>query len=366
MRPENSTHPTAFDRRSVLLGAGTAGVGALASLATAPQASAATSGGLPVLAPGDDWALTLAATPQVQLVPGATYTISASVTLPSGTLIEGNGATVTVSSDGVTAFTSTATTGVTIRSLSFQGRASDPIGTAPNFGHVAIKLDRCTGYRVSDCSFTFWRGAGVVVTGNSADDYFSYRGHLEGNTFNRCYFGVSLADRSEYCMLVNNTFSANRLAIWNSSGNWTVVGNIVVNCYGAYYSYAKSSPYGALTADNWNHGAVIGNTFNHSNGSGGTRWTANAAFPIGGTTVDPGAGVVVDGLLPPTFTGNTLWYTNVTANNHTANQWMLTGCALSNLSITASGTNPIKLLGQQSNSAPGAVPVLVGNVVVIA
>ena len=232
---------------------------------------------------------------------------------------------------------------------------------APKFGHVAIKLARCTNYRVVDCNFINWLGAGIAVTGSTGEDYFSYRGQIQGNTFHRCYFGVSLADRAEYSILANNVFTTNRLAIWNSSGNWNIAGNTAVNCYGAYYSFAKSSPYGALTADNWNHGAVVGNTFNHSNGSGGARWTANAAFPIGGVVSDPGAGIVVDGLLPPTFTGNTLWYTNIRANNHLANQWMLTGCALSNLSISCTGNNPIKILGYQSNG-PANAPALTGNV----
>lgn len=354
--------PSSFvGRRSILTGAGVAGLGAIAGVALAPAAHAATGDvALPVLSPGDDWATTLALTAQVQLVAGATYTLTESVNLPNNALIEGNGATVTVISDDTAAFVATSKSNITVRGVTFQGRSQDPINRAANFAHTAIRLTRCTGFRVTDCNFNFWLGAGVVVTGSTGDDYFAYRGHVQGNNFVRCYFGVSFTDRAEYCSLSENIFTANRLAIWNSSGNLTATSNVAVNCYGAYYAYSKTSPYGAQASDNWNHGALSGNTFNHSNGGGGVRWTSNVAFPIGGTVLDPGTGVVVDGLLPPTFTGNTLWYSNVKATNHSANQWLLTGCALSNLSVSASG-NPIKILGFQSNGTSNA-PVLSGNV----
>lgn len=367
------TSQTPVQRRRLLMGMGLTGIGGVAALASASPASAvpgkaqrlgttsATSGNLTVLAPGDDWAATLAATPHVQLVPGAIYTLDAPVELPANAWIEGNGA-VLMSADGSSgALSATSKAGITLRNITFQGRSEDPLNTAPDFGHVAVRLTRCTGFRILDCDFNYWLGAGIAVTGAAADDYFSYRGHVQGNNFNRCYFGVSFADRGEYSLLTNNIFTSNRLAIWNSSGNLTAEGNVTVNCYGAYYAFAAPSPYGTLAADNWNHGSLVSNTFNHSNGSGGPRWTANSAFPIAGVSTDPGAGVVVNGVIPPTFTGNTLWYTNIQATNHGANQWLLTGCALSNLSITCSGANPVKILGYQSNGAAN-VPVLSGNV----
>lgn len=361
-------HPTTkrsvspLGRRGLLAGVGVAGLGALAGVALSPAAQAADGNvALPVLGPDDDWAATLARTPQVQLIAGAAYTLASPVELPNNALIEGNGAIITVATDSMGAFTATSKVGITIRGLTLQGRIDDPLNAAANFAHSAIRLVRCTSFRISDCDFNFWLGAGIAVTGSTSDDYFSYRGHIQGNNFVHCYFGVSFTDRAEYSLLANNVFNTNRLAIWNSSGNLTTTGNVLVNCYGAYYAFAKTSPFGAQTSDNWNHGAVTGNTFNHSNGSGGARWTSNVAFPIGGVSTDPGTGVVVDGLLPPTFSGNTLWYTNVKANNHSANQWLLTGCALSNLSVTATGSNPIKILGSQSNGAANA-PTLVGNV----
>lgn len=361
VRPSTGHPSSPVGRRGLLAGAGVAGLGALAGVALSPSAHA-TDGNLalPVLSPSDDWAATLAKTPQVQLVAGAAYTLTAAVDLPNNTLIEGNGAIITVATDTTAAFVATSKIGITIRNLTMQGRTADPTNQPANFAHTAIRFTRCTSFRITDCDFNFWLGAGIAVTGSTGDDYLSYRGHIQGNNFVKCYFGVSFTDRAEYCSLSENVFTTNRLAIWNSSGNLTVTSNVVVNCYGAYYAYAKTSPYGALSSDNWNHGAVTGNTFNHSNGGGGARWTSNVTFPIGGSTVDPGAGVVVDGLLPPTFTGNTLWYTNIKSNNHGANQWLLTGCALSNLSISATG-NPIKILGFQSNGA-GNAPQLSGNV----
>ena len=79
---------------------------------------------------------------------------------------------------------------------------------------------------------------------------------------------------------------------------------------------------------------------------------------IGGVAKDPGAGIVVNGLLPPTFTGNSLWYTNVTATNILGTRWLLSGCALSNLTVVCAGSIPVHLMGCQAN----VKPVLSGNV----
>ncbi|WP_107704508.1 right-handed parallel beta-helix repeat-containing protein [Nocardioides allogilvus] len=354
-------------RRGALTGLGAAGLGLAGLAATAQPAVADSSGrsGLPVLAPvdGNDWTALLAETPRVQLVPGATYVLDRTADLPDECLIEGNGAIVTVAGGAIGALAATSRRNVTIRGVRFLGQDGEVVNAPAEFGHVGLRLTRCTNVRVLDCDFQRWRGAGVVVTGAAADNYFDYRVKLQGNSFERCYIGVSLADRSEYSLLSDNHFSYCRLGIWSSSGNWTVTGNVLQNCYGAYYAIAATSPYGALAADNWNHGSVVGNTFNHSNGSGGSvRWTTNLAFPVGGVDRDPGRGVTIEGLLPPTFTGNTLWYTDVRASRLVGTRWLLSGCTFSNLTITGDGAVPVHLVGTQANGAAN-LPRLVGNVV---
>ncbi|MFE3450778.1 right-handed parallel beta-helix repeat-containing protein [Nonomuraea sp. NPDC059194] len=344
--------PAKVSRRWVLAGIGSTG----AASALAPTATA-----LPVLAPGDDWDRVLAVTPQVQLVPGAVYTLRHSVELPNGCLIAGNGAAVTVVTDSIGALTITGKHDITLSDIRFLGRAEDPLNTAPVFAHIGVAITRSTNVRVRDCDFAHWRGAGIAVTGSTADDYYAYRIKLHDNGFHRCYFGVSLADRSEYSILSGSSFSYCRLAIWNSSGNWTINGNSVVFCYGAYYSFAKSSPYGSLTSDNWGHGTLVGNTFNHSDSGARPRWNQSAAFPIGGSAQDPGPGVVVSGVLPPTFTGNTLWYTGLRAVDLAGIRWLLSGNTFSNLSITCTGTVPVHLVGTQANGSAN-LPVLNGNV----
>jgi hypothetical protein len=353
-------------RRRVLAAAGIAGFASLAAgIATPASAAPGGLGARPfvrTVLPNEDLAAVLAETPQVELTPGATYTVSSTIQLPSGTFIEGNGAVITVADDWTGALTATGAARITLRNIRFVGRSADPLNMAPSYGHVAVRLARCTEATVTDCSFEHWLGAGLVVTGSSADNYFAYRVRVSGCAFERCYFGMSMTDRSEYSLLTGSIFSSCRLAIWNSSGNWSITGNVVVDCYGAYYSVAATSPYGAQSSDNWNHGALVGNTFNHSNGSGGPRWTSDAAFAVGGTSRDLGPGIMVENLLPPTFTGNTLWYSNIRAVNIAGSGWVLTGCALSNMSITNTGTNPIQLLGYQSNGAANG-PQLSGNVV---
>ena len=347
-------------RRRMLAGAvGAAGAGFLLAPRPASAAPAVAGTGLPVLGTGDDWGKALAATPRMQLEPGATYTLSAPVELPDGCLLVGNGATVTVSGTSVPALRVTGRSHVTLIGIRFLGQKDDPVNTAMVPEHVAVTVARSSDVRVTDCAFERWRGAGLVVTGSAADDYMGARTVVGGNTFDRCFFGVSAADRSEYALLTANVFTYCRLAVWNSSGNWNIQGNTAVGCYGAYYSFAATSPYGKESGDNWNHGAVTGNTFNHANGGASPRWTKNAAFPVGGSARDPGPGVVVSGVLPPTFSGNTLWYTDVSAEDLQGSAWLLTGCALSDLTVRCTGSVPVQLLGHQGAHAP----TLTGNVV---
>lgn len=312
---------------------------------------------LPVLGPDDDFAAVLAAHAQVELVPAASYVLPGPVEVPDGCVIVGNGARVTVAGQAG-ALRISGRRDVTIRDVRFVGQSTDPLGTDQVVDHVGVRITRSTNVRIVDCDFENWRGAGVVATGAAPDDYFGYRIKLRGNSFVRCYFGVSTTDRSEYSVLSDCSFTYCRLAIWNSSGNWEINNNDIVGCYGAYYSCNQTSPYGAATSDNWGHGSFVGNTANHSNGGAKALWSTGTAFPIGGVPSDPGHGVVVSGVLPPTFTGNTLWYTDVTGNNLAGTRWLLSGCTLSNLTVTATGSAGIRIVGLQSNTTP----TLTGNV----
>lgn len=360
--PNSADHEDSFaGRRGVLIGAGLAlGAGSALLPSAAHAAPKPKTAGLPVVRPDADLSAALAQTPRIQLEPGATYRLAAPVVIPSGGLIVGNGATVTTSAEHG-ALIVRGVGDVTIRDVRFVGSTVDPINSAHVPEHVAIRIERARDVRVQDCDFLHWRGAGVVVTGSASDDYFAYRTKVSGNSFSRCYMGVSVADRSEYGVIADNHFLYCRLAVWNSSGNWQITGNDVVGCYGALYTFNASSPYGALTSDNWAHGAVTGNTFNHSNGGAKAAWSGNAAFAIGGVVQNPGSGIVISGVLPPTFSGNTLWYTNVRGTNLAGTRWLLSGCALSNLSVTGEGNVPVILVGVQSN-AGSAQPQLVGNV----
>ncbi|AJE85245.1 E1B protein [Streptomyces albus] len=347
-------------RRRAMAGIGfSTASAALLTSGAAVGAGSTPQGPLPVLPVGtEDWTAALAETPQVQLVPGAVYRLTRTAELPDGCFLAGNGATVTVAEPSYGAFAVRERSDVTVADVRFLGQDADPLGTGIVPAHVGLRSSRSTNVRVLDCDFTHWRGAGIAVTGAERDDYFGYRVKVSGCSFHRCYFGVSTADRSEYSQLTGNSFAYCRLAVWNSSGNWTVNDNTVVACYGAYYSFSKSSPYGTANGphgDNWGHGSLVGNTFNHSNnGAPGGLWRRGAAFPLGGVPRDPGAGVVVDGVLPPTFSGNTLWYTDLRATGILGTRWLLSGSSFSHLDISCTGRAWVHLAGTQSRSAETA------------
>lgn len=360
----HSTDEPRVGRRSLLRGATIAGATALALGAPAGAARArdgrSHNFGLPTVTPDEDFGAALAATPQVQLVPGAVYALPSAVDVPNGCFISGNGATVTVASPSGGALRVTGRSDVTIRDVRFLGQTDSPLNTSPVFDHVAVRVTRSTNVRILDCDFENWRGCGVAVSGSVSDDYFAYRVKVLGNAFTRCYIGLSATDRSEYSLATSNTFTYCRLAVWNSSGNWMVNDNDIVGCYGAYYCANRTSPYGAAASDNWAHGSFVGNTANHSNGGAKELWSTGVAFPVGGVQQDLGRGVVVSGVLPPTFTGNTLWYTDIRASDLVGTRWLVSGCTLSNLTVTASGAVPVALVGTQSNGEANA-PRLVGN-----
>lgn len=278
---------------------------------------------------------------------GTTYTFS-NIALPSNTFIAGNGAFVIPGSTSNKCFTLTDVTNVTLRDINFRGQTAGAAGGALNTSHVAIYIQRSQNVLVHGCSFNNWLGAGIISQGSTSGiSYYNYRMIFSNNKFDQCFFGISIADRSEYSIFSNNILTSCRVGTWHSSGNWNIIGNTYVTCRAPYLSYGKTSPFGTLSSDNWNHGSFTGNILNHSNAGGNTSWGA-ASFPIGGVQSDP-SGVVISGVLPPTFAGNTLYYTNLdftgVSATSTSTPWQITGCVFSQMTITASQSGVISLVG---------------------
>lgn len=276
-----------------------------------------------------------------------TYSFS-NIILPSNTTIIGNGAFVTPGSLSNKCFLLTDVTNIVLRDIYFLGQSTPAKGSALNTSHVAVQIQRSQDVTIQGCSFVNWLGAGIVSQGSTSGiSYYNYRVIITGNKFDQCFFGISIADRSEYSNFSNNILSSCRVGTWHSSGNWNLIGNTYVTCRAPYLSYAKTSPFGLLSSDNWNHGSFIGNIANHSNSGGNSSWGA-ASFLIGGVSSDP-TGIVISGVLPPTFSGNTLYYTNldfsgVTATS-TSTAWQITGCVFSQMTITATTPGTITLVG---------------------
>lgn len=123
-------------------------------------------------------------------------------------------------------------------------------------------------------------------------------------------------------------------------------------------SFGKTSPFGLLTTDNWNHGSFTNNILNHSNSGGNNAW-GSTSFNIGGVMSDP-TGIVINNVLPPTFSGNTLYYTNLDFSGvtptSTSTPWQINGCVFSQMTITASASGIITLVGcsKQNNVTVGS------------
>lgn len=278
---------------------------------------------------------------------GSIYTFS-NIALPSNTFISGNGAIVTPGQSHQNCFTLTDVKNVSLRDIHFRGQTAGAAGGALNTSHIAVQIIKSQDVLIHGCSFKNWLGAGIVSRGSTSGvSYFNYRLIISNNTFDQCFFGISIADRSEYSIFSNNILTSCRVGTWHSSGNWNINGNTYVTCRAPYLSFGNTSPFGTYSSDNWNHGSFTANILNHSNSGGDTPWGA-ISFPIGGVASDP-TGVVISGVLPPTFTGNTLYYTNldftgVTATS-TSSPWQITGCVFSQMTISASQSGVIALVG---------------------
>ena len=262
------------------------------------------------------------------------------IIIPSGTTIVGNGSTVkSASLNSIILKIRDGVDGISISGINFEGNLNKPpYGKAVNNQHIAIEVYKASSVTIENCGFKYFLGAGISM--------FNYNGNKRsvdmkvlGCRFVDCQYGWIAWYNCEYGILSNNHFTNCRVAIWNCSGNWLIHGNVVIDCRASYVVTSATNEIAFNTGGNFSHGNVTGNTFNHSNQS---PWSATALKY--GNGVKAIEGVYFDSVLPVTFTGNSLWYTNFTYDN-SQDDFFLTGCTFSDSTITNNGSHSLKLTG---------------------
>ncbi|MCP4955186.1 MAG: hypothetical protein GY919_06130 [Photobacterium aquimaris] len=261
------------------------------------------------------------------------------ISLPSGTSIIGNGATIkTTSLNFPIIKIDEHSTNIIIKDIRFDGDVSTPINMPVQATHIGIEVYKASNITIEGCDFKNFLGTGIS-TFNYTGQKMSSAIQVRGCRFIACQYGFTAWYNCEYGILEGCHFTECRAAIFICSGNWLVTGNIVVKCRASYIATNLANEIAFSTGGNFSHGNVSNNTFNHSNDS---PW---AATPLqAGTTFENIAGIYFKNVLPVTFTGNALWYTDINISN-IEDDFYFTGCTLSNNTIKVVGTSKVYLSG---------------------
>jgi hypothetical protein len=279
----------------------------------------------------------------VILDPAQTYTMN-NILIPSGTKIIGNGSTI-ISPDTTHPVFKLGevgvdnTTDVLLKDINFKGSTADTNNLAAIGTDIGIDMYKTARCKIRGCHFDSFLGAGISTsyypTNSSTSSRESQQNLISENTFYKCYYGFVNWQGSEYGICSNNLFNFCRCAIWSQSGNWLFAGNIIVRCRAGFVTASALNTIATSLGSNLQHGTVSGNVFNHCRSDQTTAWSTDNYF-INGVDYH---GIYVDGAdstIPPLFTGNTAYYTDLRYYNSASSgmpYWFITGCTFSNDTI---------------------------------
>ena len=282
------------------------------------------------------------------LDPDGTY-ICDDVVLPARTTIIGRNAQVSPSDSTHACFLLIdGSDDVNITDVKLVGQAASPNNTPYAAAHWAIKISRAARPRVSGCHVKHFSGGGVGAVGlNGRTDYAA---HITGNTFERCFFGGLFTAWYEYGQW-DNIVDSCRVGLMCESGNWTVRGKHT-KCRTPYLSAKRAVDFSAggvvAAVGNSEHGTISGLECNHANDSGASVWSSNSGIPlVGGGTYDAIPGVVFDEVLPPTMSGITLYYSDLTVLNRPvmATPSYFVGGSAAGCTISSDALGTLELVG---------------------
>lgn len=250
---------------------------------------------------------------------GLNITATSTITLAKGVKIYGNNSVITkdFTSDSLFIIDHTSEANKNLKEL-ISGLTI--IGKETAFDNsmvvsdIGIKITRAYEVTIDNCLFISLRGCGITFQGDATDDVFTNNAEVKNCKFEKCYFGISHTDRYEYSKITNNFFSRCRLGILSNSGNWLITNNSFAVCEAIIYSVNKTTPYGIMAVDNFQHGQFLNNCCNHSSFGGDDRWVDNLSFIVDGSNKSV-KGITIDGVIPPLLMGNNAWYSDITVLN---------------------------------------------------
>lgn len=276
------------------------------------------------------------------------------ITVPTETKIIGNGATITSPDTTNPVFDLTGCDDFSVQGVCFVGSTGSPDNAAMVATDSAISIIGTKKLRITDCTFENFLGAAINDKGYAGGAVEKLINHtISNNKIYRCYFGITLWKEAEYNVILGNRIAYCRVGIWNSAGNNNITGNTIVRCRAAYVSTDDINDIIVDAGTNRDHGNVVGNIFNHCKADQTDVGWKTANYLI--NSVDYHS-VWVDGAngtIPPNFVGNTLYYTDILYTGATASTmpfWIISGCVLSNMTISCDAIEKLSIIGCSERS----------------
>lgn len=269
------------------------------------------------------------------------YRVNTQVQIPDNTVIEGNGATVSTTSNIHVFYIYTMGENSYINNVNF-------LGNNTGAGQLGINLSTYRA-KVTNCTFRNFNYAGmyVVTTAGAAD----YEGGVQ---IANCYFennngrGLYLYTTAEYNNVVNCTSRGNGygLTIRGGNNNW-VGGKITDNTVGVELVNGSNDGHGSVTGALINHNGTNVSAVSVTNGF----LFANNMFYAGQITLTTNTGIRFDG---NEFggTGGVITLTNNTITEFSNNKFV------TDFTVNVTGTNA-KWFNNTFNT--GTIPAAVTN-----
>ena len=272
---------------------------------------------------------------RIELDPNQTYSFT-NIKVPSN--FNFNGKNAIVKNSGLSPiFNISDKTNVSITNVFFKGYYENANNQPLDARDIGIEIIRANEITISDCVFKNFRGVGISLHELSAS-YYRADTNISNNSFNYCYVGLCTFNYYEYFNISNNHFMYCRIGIWSQSGNTNINNNTIVKCRCAIvYSY-DTTQFVPAKGGNGGHGSFTGNIVNHCNPGEEIKggWSdANYLILDRDYT-----SIWVDGnggMIPPTFTGNTCYYTSLLYKNSVRsnmNSWRISGNIFSNAKVS--------------------------------
>nr|WRQ19842.1 MAG: IX protein [unidentified adenovirus] len=217
---------------------------------------------------------------------------------------------------------------------------------------------------IINCTFSNFNGTAIWYRDNTLASTVGFQQEhlLLGCKFLKCRIGVSNSGRSEYSLANSNTFYDCCVCFNVIGGNWRRTANQIKYSKCAYLHVEAGMWYEGSNKQNAAHGSFTSNTLNHCDD--GCKWPA--VFTLAdGRPIGRLSGMYFDSSVsyPPTFTGNTLWYSGIELRGFRTDPnlkcYCFTGCTFmgkptdptsSRIAIAAAKKNLVFFIGCTGNN----------------